>query len=213
MDKPLETEFQGIYGSYKITSSDQIEVKKYRIALLICGLSFSIGLVHWLLIGSEHAWFWFIPMTASLGYALKWIHIYIRLLHQTLQILWGIGTLGIGILILKGNSQDMLSDIASKPILTLLIGPYFAALTGLGFKEFFCFRRPEAIGLTFLLPISLGGHLLGILNNETVMLLQCISAILLVILALRKFGMDAAADIGDKSVFDHLNNQRSTQTV
>ena len=80
-------------------------------------------------------------------------------------------------------------------------------MAGLGFKEFFCFQRLEAIGLTLFLPIALGSHILGILNNQSIMSLMLFSAILLLILSLRKFGMDPASDIGDKSVFEHLNRQ------
>ena len=207
MEKNVEIEFNGVYGKYRITQQDQIEVMKYRISLLICGLSFTAGMIQWITFDGSLAWIWLLPMSISLGFALKWIHIYIKFIHRTLQLLWAIGSIGILILILNGNSQELLSNISSKPILTLLIGPYFAAMTGLGFKEFFCFQRPEAIGLTLFLPIALGSHFLGILNNESIMVLMLLSAILLLILSLRKFGMDPASDIGDKSVFEHLKRQ------
>ncbi len=206
MENTLAIEFEGVYGKYKITRDDEKEVKKYRLALLICGISFTAGLLHWLLIGESFAWVWMVPMCISLGLALKWIHIYVQFLHRTLQFFWAIGAIGIFALILKGNSTELISDLVSKPILILIIGPYFAAMTGLGFKEFFCFQRPEAIGLTLLLPISLGSHLLGILSQEIEMILLCLSALLLLILAIRKFGMDAASDIGDKSVFEYLRS-------
>ncbi len=213
MQRSLGIELEGYYGKYQITNDDELEVKKYRIALLICGISFVCGLSHWLIIGPSFAWVWLLIMSVALGLALKWIHIYIHSLHQLLQGLWAIGTLGILILLFKGNSQEMLTTIASNKISIIFIGPYFAALTGLGFKEFFCFRRPEAIGVTIFLPISLTSHLLGILNEQSVMLLLCISSILLLILSLRKFGMDAASDIGDKSVFEYLKNQRNLTNV
>ncbi len=203
-------EFNGVYGKYHITNDDQIEVKKYRIALLICGISFTSGMLQWITFGGSFAWIWLVPMSIGLGFALKWVHIYIQILHRALQFFWGLGSIGILILILQGNCQELLSKFASQPILTLLIGPYFAAMTGLGFKEFFCFQRPEAIGLTLFLPIALGSHLLGILNNELVMGLMLFSAILLLILSLRKFGMDPASDIGDKSVFEYLKREGKT---
>ena len=89
----------------------------------------------------------------------------------------------------------------------LAIGPLFAALAGIGFKEFFCFQRPEAIGLTLLLPAALLGHLVGLINGPPCLARLCSAALLLVLLALRKFGMDAAADVGDKSVFAYLDGQ------
>ncbi len=204
MKNILENEFTGVYGKYTITHNDKKEVRNYRLSLLVCAISFLSGLIHWVKIGENHAWLWLIPMIVSLGFALKWIHIYIQFLHKSLQVLWAIGSLGITILIFKESPHHLLSSLASKSQLILLIGPYFAAMTGLGFKEFFCFQRPEAIGLTFLLPISLLGHFLRIINPEIVMILLFTSAILLLILALRKFGMEASLDIGDKSVFEYL---------
>ena len=213
MENKFELEFDGLYGKYHITQEDQIEVKKYRISLLICGISFTTGIIQWIILGGSFAWIWLIPMIISLGLALKWIHIYIKLIHNILKGLWAIGSIGIFILILNGNSQELLYNISSKPILTLLIGPYFAAMAGLGFKEFFCFQKPEAIGLTLFLPIAIGSNLLGIMNKETIMILMLFSAILLLILSLRKFGIDPASDIGDKSVFEYLKQKEKLQGI
>ena len=38
--------------------------------------------------------------------------------------------------------------------------------------------------------------------------LMLTAALLLLVLSMRKFGMDAAADVGDKSVFAYLDAQR-----
>jgi len=208
-----ELEFQGVYGNYKITYADHIEVKRYRIAVLICGITFCAGISHWIFFGPALAWLWLIPIAIGLGLALKWIHIYLRPLHKALQLLWALGCICSGLLVLKLGSENLLTSIVSDPILTLAIGPLFAALTGLGFKEFFCFQRLEAIGLTLLIPISLLGHLTGLLRGEIVMALLSCSAFLLLVLAIRKFGMDTAADIGDKSVFDYLDNQVTAKSL
>ncbi len=152
-------------------------------------------------------------MATCLGLALKWVHIYLRPLHRALQILWGLGCLGFVLLAMNLGPEKMLSEIASNPILILAIGPLFAALTGLGFKEFFCFQRPEAIGLTLLTPISLLGHLSGLISGAMVMTLLSSSAILLVVLALRKFGMEAVADVGDKSVFEYLDKREAINSL
>ena len=202
----LEPEFEGIYGKYQITLEDKNEVKRYRIAVLLCGISFTIGILHWLTLGPENAWFWFIPMSISLGLALLWIHIYIKLIHKLLQTFWAIGSIAIAILLFTVGPHQLLSNFSLNKSEVLALSPFFAALTGLGFKEFFCFRQKEAIGLTLLLPISLLGHYLGILSPSFVMILLSISSILLLILGIRKFGMDPASDIGDKSVFEYLNN-------
>ncbi len=209
----MEPEFEGVYGRYRITNDDKLEVKKYRLALLTCGISFSAGLTQWLILGPSWAFLWLIPMAISLGLALKWIHIYLRPLHKALQIFWGIGCIGaIAIAISKGT-PTMLSSLVDEPILTWAIGPIFAALTGIGFKEFFCFRRPEAIGMTFLIPAALLGHLSGLLGGATAFASLSISALLFLILALRKFGTDASADVGDKSVFNYLNNVQTANSL
>ena len=102
----------------------------------------------------------------------------------------------------------MAAALAAEPRWIWAIGPLFAALAGIGFKEFFCFRRFEAIGVTLLLPIALLGRLTGLLSPELSAGLLAIEAALLLLLCLRKFPMPAAADVGDKSVFAYLDEQR-----
>ena len=204
--------FEGVYGSYTINASDRQEVRRYRIALLVSGLSMTLGLLHWWQLGGAWAWIWMLPLAVSLGLALQWIHIYLRPLHRTLQLFWLIGCLGWGVLLLQAGPTEALSTLRVQPLWILAIGPLFAAMAGIGFKEFFCFQRPEAIGLTLLLPLALMGRLLGVINLSTTVTLLSAAALLLVLLALRKFGMDAAADIGDKSVFAYLDGQLPTGT-
>ena len=199
--------FEGVYGSYTITAADREEVRRYRIALLVAGLAMSLGLLHWWRFGGTWAWIWVVPMATALGLALQWIHIYLRPLHRTLQLFWLLGCLGWSGLLLSAGPSTALLTLQDQPLWILAIGPLFAAMAGIGFKEFFCFQRPEAIGLTLLLPAALLGHLMGVINGPLCLaLLEC-AALLLVLLALRKFGMDAAADVGDKSVFAYLDGQ------
>ncbi len=204
----IEPEFQGIYGRYRITVKDQMEVKLYRISVLLCGISFCAGLVQWIVLGANWAWIWLLPMAISLGLALQWIHIYLRPIQISLQLLWALGCCGIGVLLWKLGAERFLPNLVNQRELTFVIGPFFAALTGLGFKEFFCFRRPEAIGLTLLLPISLIGHITGIMNEIFIMIFLFLSGVMLLLLSIRKFGMEASSDIGDKSVFNYLKNQK-----
>ena len=199
--------FDGVYGSYTITAADRDEVRRYRIALLVAGLAMSLGLLHWWQLGGSWAWIWVVPLAAALGLALQWIHIYLRPLHRALQLFWLLGCLGWACLLLIAGPNEALSTLREQQLWILAVGPLFAAMAGIGFKEFFCFQRPEAIGLTLLLPLGLLGRLLGLLNLTAAMTLLSAAALLLVLLALRKFGMEAAADVGDKSVFAYLDGQ------
>ena len=201
--------FDGVYGSYTITADDRSEVRRYRIALLVAGLAMSLGLLHWWQLGGSWAWIWVVPLAAALGLALQWIHIYLRQLHRALQLFWLLGCLGWAGLLLSAGPTEALSTLRDQPLWILAVGPLFAAIAGIGFKEFFCFQRPEAIGLTLLLPAALLGHLVGLINGPLCLALVGGAALLLVLLALRKFGMEAAADVGDKSVFAYLAEQQS----
>ena len=198
----------GIYGSFKITSKDRIEVQRYRLSLLFCGISFCAGDIHWFYLRSSSSWIWLFLISLSLGLALNWIHIYIRTLHNTLKALWASGIIGLTFMSFYLGVDNILPTLTDRPYFLLAIGPLFAALSGLGFKEFFCFRRIEAFGLTILLPIALLGHMMHLLNYFTVIILISIASIMLLLMSIRKFGIDAAADIGDKSVFDYLEKQR-----
>ena len=207
-----DPQFEGVYGPYTITSIDRREVQRYRISLLVAGLAMTAGLVHWWQFGDRWAWVWLVPLMAGLGLALHWIHIYLRPLHNALRLFWLTGCLGWGLLLMRAGPNEALTTLVEQPLWILAIGPLFAALAGIGFKEFFCFRRPEAIGLTLLLPIALLGRLVGIISTSLCAAFLLIAGLLMVLLALRKFGMEAAADVGDKSVFAYLASQRSAST-
>ncbi|QNI86143.1 hypothetical protein SynPROS71_02378 [Synechococcus sp. PROS-7-1] len=205
-------QFEGVYGSFAITEQDRREVHRYRIALLVSGLALSAGLLQWWQLGSELAWLWVLPLASALGLALRWIHIYLRPLHQALKLFWLLGCLGWCVLLALNGPAAALTTLQRQPLWILAIGPLFAAMAGIGFKEFFCFRRPEAIGLTLLLPIALLGRLINLLPADVCLALLTTAALLLVMMAIRKFGMDPAADIGDKSVFAYLEAQRNVVT-
>ena len=42
-----DPQFEGIYGHYTITSTDRLEVQRYRISLLVAGLAMTAALLHW----------------------------------------------------------------------------------------------------------------------------------------------------------------------
>ncbi|MGA1304565.1 MAG: DUF2301 domain-containing membrane protein [Cyanobium sp.] len=196
--------FEGVYGPYTITAEDRREVRGYRLALTSVAVAQLALALQWHQWGSRWLWPWLVVMAVGLGLALQWIHIYLRPLHRVLQLFWLVGCLGFGTLAFWLTPAAMVGDAWSRPLAILAVGPFFAALTGIGFKEFFCFRRPEAIGVTLLLPLALLGRLTGLLPVPTTLALLTLQACLLLVLCLRKFPMPAAADVGDKSVFAHL---------
>ncbi|MFM1813221.1 MAG: hypothetical protein RLZZ336_2159 [Cyanobacteriota bacterium] len=205
MTDPL---FEGVYGTYSIDARDRREVLGYRLALLLVALAQAALLLQWQLLGPALLWPWLALMAVALGLALRWIHIYLRPLHRTLQLFWLLGCLGALALAQQAGPTQMATALAERRLWLLAIGPLFAALAGIGFKEFFCFQRPEAIGVTLLLPLALLGYLLGLLNASTTTILLALESALLLVLCLRKFPMPAAADVGDKSVFAHLEALR-----
>ena len=205
---PADPVFEGAYGTYTITAHDRREVLGYRLALTAVAVAQLALLAQWRLLGPGTLWPWLLAMAAGLGLALRWIHIYLRPLHRLLQLFWLAGCLGGLALALRVGAAGLLPALAAQPLWILAIGPFFAALAGVGFKEFFCFRRPEAIGVTLLLPVALLGRLVGVLGAESTVALLAVQAGLLLLLCLRKFPMPAAADVGDKSVFDWLEQQR-----
>ncbi len=200
--------FEGVYGPFSITALDRREVLGYRLALLTVAIAQAGLLAQWHWLGSAALWPWLLPMAVGLGLALRWIHIYLRPLHLALQLFWLVGCLGFLGLGLAVGPEAMASSLAANGRWIWAVGPFFAALAGIGFKEFFCFRRAEAIGVTLLLPTALLGHLSGLLQTSACGTLLAIEAALLLLLTLRKFPMPAAADVGDKSVFAYLEGQR-----
>ncbi|MFM7171062.1 MAG: DUF2301 domain-containing membrane protein [Cyanobium sp.] len=200
--------FEGVYGTYTITAHDRREVLGYRLALTSVAVAQLALALQWHQWGSALLWPWLVVMAVGLGLALRWIHIYLRPLHRALQLFWLAGCLGLVALGAWLTPGGMVDEAFRRPLAILAIGPFFAALTGIGFKEFFCFRRPEAVGVTLLLPMALLGRLTGLLPVSTTLALLTLQALLLLVLCLRKFPMEAAADVGDKSVFTHLEQLR-----
>ncbi len=200
--------FEGLFGAFTITAADRREVLSYRLALTALAVGQLGLLLQWHLAGPALLWPWLLPMAVGLGLALRWIHIYLRPLHRALQLCWLLGCLGALLLLQRTGVAGLGSTLVNQPIWILAVGPFFAALTGVGFKEFFCFRRPEAIGVTLLLPLALLGRLSGVLSAGSSGALLAVESVLLLVLCLRKFPMPAAADVGDKSVFLHLEAVR-----
>ncbi|MBE9058670.1 DUF2301 domain-containing membrane protein [Sphaerospermopsis sp. LEGE 08334] len=210
--EPTPEVYQGQFGEFTITKSDRIGVIIYRTSLMISAISFAIG--------SNLALFYadkplaiqaitplYTCFSLALGVSLLTIHIYMKLLHQILQLFWIIGSIS-ALIFAHLDNQPFAITIYNQPLTLFGVGFTFAALTGIFFKEGFCFNRLETKILTPLVPLLLLGHLAGILSTQAEQVLLGIWVIAFLVFALRKTIQNIPADIGDKSVFDYLKNQR-----
>lgn len=205
--------YQGQFGDFTITPSDRTGVIIYRTGLMVAALSFAIGSALVLLRGNNlEVLSALTPLFAcfclALGVSLLTIHIYLAVLHRVLQVFWAIGTLA-AVALAFSSSEPLALTVYNNPAALVGVGFLFAALTGIYFKEAFCFNRFETKFLTPLVPILLLGHLLGVLPVAGERIMLGIWAILFVVFALRKAVQQIPPDIGDKSVFAYLKEQRS----
>jgi len=202
--------YQGQFGKFSITQSDRQSVIIYRIGLMIAALCFAIGSGLVLFYPQTTAIQAITPLytcfSLALGVSLLTIHIYMTSLHRILQLFWIIGSIS-AFIFGHGDSQAFAITIYDQPLTILGIGFTFAALTGIFFKEGFCFHRLETKILTPLVPLLLLGHLTGILSTQAERVLLGLWAIFFLVFAIRKVIQAIPPDIGDKSVFDYLKNQ------
>ncbi|GAB4290318.1 MAG: DUF2301 domain-containing membrane protein [Oscillatoriaceae cyanobacterium] len=209
--KYIEPEvYQGQFGEFTITESDRTGVRIYRAGLMVAAIAFATGttLVLW---QGDRTLGLLTPLYAcfclGLGVSLITIHIYLAILHRLLQAFWLIGA--VAAVALNFQSQEPLAiTVTSNTAALFAIGFTFAALTGIYFKEAFCFDRLETKLLTPLVPLLIMGHMFGLLSPFAEKLLLATWAGLFLIFALRKTIQAIPADIGDKSVFAHLNSRR-----
>ncbi len=205
--------YQGQFGDFVITQSDRTGVIVYRTGLMVAALSFALGSVLVLLDHNQAVLQALTPVIAcfclALGVSLITIHIYLALLHRVLQAFWAIGSIAAVALVLFNRSEPLALTIYNHPASLFGVGFLFAALTGIYFKEAFCFNRLETKFLTPLVPTLLLGHLVGVLPVQWERAMLVIWAVLFVVFALRKVVQPIPPDIGDKSVFAYLKEQRS----
>lgn len=198
--------YQGQFGEFTITEQDRSGVILYRSGLVIAAVSLAIGSS--LVLFSDHQALplltpLFAIFSAGLALSLATIHIYLIPLHRLLQLFLVIGTVSFLIFALK-TPIPVAEFVYQQPLSLLGIGFTFAALTGIYFKEAFCFNRLETKFLTPLVPLLLLGHLVGFLPTSAEKLLLSIWSILFLVFAIRKVIQPIPPDIGDKSVFDYL---------
>ncbi len=200
--------YQGHFGPFTIDGADRREVIIYRLGLGIAALCFALGVI--LISTMPDQILWLTPLYAgfcvALGVSLMTIHIYLAVLHRFLQVCWGLGCLAT-LALAYGNPDPLALTLYTHPITLFGVGFTFVALTGIYFKEAFCFNRLETKLLTPLVPGLLLGHLCGILSLEWEWILLMTWALLFSIFALRKMSQPIASDIGDKSVFAHLRGE------
>ncbi|OVA17366.1 Protein of unknown function DUF2301 [Macleaya cordata] len=140
----------------------------------------------------------------GLGLSLFLIHIYVTEIKRTLQALWALGVVGslaTFLSLAQPVGESLPQYVVDNPTAVWFIGPLFAALTGLVFKEGLCYGKLEAGVLTFIIPSILLGHLTGLMDDGLKLNLLGVWMVLFGIFAARKFTQPIKDDIGDKSVF------------
>jgi uncharacterized integral membrane protein len=207
--------YQGQFGEYTITKRDRLEVIIYRLGLVIAAASFAIA-TNLFFAQGEASFTAITPLFAlfslGLGISLIYIHIYMKALHLVLQGFWLVGTVAT-IAIAIQNQQPLALYIYQHPLTLLGTGFSFAALTGIYFKEAFCFNRLETKILTPIVPLLLLGHMTGWLPVEIEQILLVIWTIGFSVFALRKMTQAIDPDIGDKSVFAYLETEAAKKTL
>jgi uncharacterized integral membrane protein len=199
--------YQGQFGEFTITDDDRLGVRLYRLGLNLAAFSFAIATI--IILARPQLFSLTTPLYVcfclGLGISLLTIHIYLIPLHRLLQVFWLIGAITSLIFGLYYHISP-LEFVYNHPVSLWGVGFLFASLTGIYFKEAFCFNRLETKVLTPLVPTLLLGHLFGILPLNWEKGLLVLWAALFLIFALRKLTQPLPNDIGDKSVFEHLKH-------
>lgn len=208
-DSPI---YQGQFGPFTITEADRREVRIYRGGLAIAAVSFALATAAvlwpqrpaWVLVAVSgcYSLFW-----VALGVSLATIHIYLKPLHRALQGFWLVGGIA-SLAIAHSDAAPFVQTVYQQPWTLWGVGFTFAALTGIYFKEAFCFNRLETKVLTPLVPLLLLGHMTGLWPLGWEKGLLGLWAIGFLVFALRKVIQPIPPDIGDKSVFTYLASQR-----
>lgn len=200
--------YQGQFGSFTIDKSDRTGVIIYRTGLAVAALCFALASAIALLQPNNLQLLTplFFCFSLGLGISLLTIHIYLAVLHRVLQLFWAIGTIA-AVFWTISSSAPVAVTIYEQPVALFGVGFIFAALTGIYFKEAFCFHRLETAFLTFLVPILLLGHMLGIFSPQLEQIMLASWATLFCIFAIRKVIQPIPPDIGDKSVFTYLHER------
>ncbi|CAN6297037.1 unnamed protein product [Urochloa humidicola] len=231
------TVYNGVYGPWTVDDSDVREVLLYRSGLVTAAASFvAAASAAFLPEGNavrQSIDLLYAAGASGLGLSLLLIHIYVTPIKRFLQALWALGVLGsVGTYLVAAQPLDegLVQYVLDHPAALWFVGPTFAALTGLVFKEGLCYGKLEAGILTFVIPGLLLGHLSGLMDNGAKSGLLGVWMVLFTVFAARKFQQPIKDDIGDKSVFmfnalpeeeknaliqklEQQNEQKSEQTL
>jgi uncharacterized integral membrane protein len=188
--------YQGQFGEFTITPADRRSVVIYRTGLMVAALCFAVGVTLALWRGDAPVvqmalTVLYSGFTLGLAVSLLTIHIYMAALHRALQVFLILGSLA-ALVVGHFYPEPFAVTVYQHPVTILGVGFTFAALTGIFFKEAFCFNRLETKLLTPIVPLT----------TEKVLLAAW--AVLFMIFALRKVFQQIPPDIGDKSVFEYL---------
>lgn len=205
--------YQGQFGTFTVTRDDRLEVVLYRLGLMIAATAVLTGtaIATW---GHSETTplFWldglFLLFCAALGGSLLTIHIYLKPLHQLLKLLWAIGTVSAIVIPLVEQRSLMAILYPTYSLPMIGVGCVFIALTGLFVKEAFCFNQLESKVLTAIVPVVLIGHWTGWMPESTQLGFLWVWAITFSWFALRKAFQSIPPDIGDKTVFAYLKQQK-----
>jgi uncharacterized integral membrane protein len=200
--------YQGQFGEFTITEDDRTSVKIYRSGLTVAAIAFTIASLLALTgQGESPVLTWLYAMfVLGLALSLATIHIYLAALHRALQVFLGVGAIA-SVIIALYFPESLALTVYHQPLTLLGVGFTFAALTGIFFKEGFCFNRIETKILTPLVPLLLLGHMTNLLPVDVERGLLLTWTIFFGVFVVRKLIQAIPPDIGDKSVFEHLKSQ------
>ena len=198
--------FEGQYGTWRVEESDKLEVFLYRLGLTGCAASFTLAASCLLLGFSDDLLLnmLFLSLVLSLGLSLVMIHIYIKPAKRFLQGLFLAGVAGSILVSSKADFTSIPKYLVEHPYSVWFVGPLFASITGVGFKEGVCYNKKSAFALSVLTPFLLLLHLsnLADLRFESGLLVAWMA--IFCTFALGKYDQPIHEDLGDKSVFEFL---------
>ncbi|KAM1498699.1 hypothetical protein ACFX1X_021821 [Malus domestica] len=163
-----ETVYQGVYGPCSVDSTDVRDL--YRSGLVTAATSFVVAAYaaflpdNFFLTGilKHNLDFVYAIGAGGLGLSLFLIHIYVTEIKRTLQAFWVLGvarSLATYACLASPAREGFMQYVVDYPIAIWFVGPLFASLTELVFKEGLCYGKLEAGILTFIIPTVLLGHL------------------------------------------------------